>query len=200
MLCDYGCGNDAIYVFKNGKMCCSKNSSSCIAVRQKNSEKLKFLYKTGEKTLVFDVVLRKKSHLSRIKNLMQQPFEFLSYSVRYNCILSEQNNKCLFCEIQDWMGKPIKLHLDHIDGNRTNNKRENLRLLCPNCHSQTETYCGRNVNNGKTKVTNEELRIVYNETKSIRKTLITVGLSPKGANYQRMYKLIELWNGNIPDA
>jgi hypothetical protein len=38
------------------------------------------------------------------------------------------------------MGKPIPIELDHIDGNSDNNSAENLRLICPNCHAQTETY------------------------------------------------------------
>lgn len=45
------------------------------------------------------------------------------------------------CGIGDtWLGKPITLHLDHIDGDWTNNQLSNLRFLCPNCHSQTETW------------------------------------------------------------
>lgn len=42
-----------------------------------------------------------------------------------------------------WLGQPISLQLDHIDGDRANNEIENLRLLCPNCHSQTPTYAGK---------------------------------------------------------
>ena len=52
--------------------------------------------------------------------------------------------KCYNCGLQDWMGKPISLQLDHINGINNDNRLENLRLLCPNCHSQTNTFSGRN--------------------------------------------------------
>ena len=53
-------------------------------------------------------------------------------------------NKCSCCGITEWNKKQISLHLDHIDGDNHNHKLKNLRLLCPNCHSQTETWCGKN--------------------------------------------------------
>ena len=45
------------------------------------------------------------------------------------------------CGISKWLGKPVPLHLDHIDGDNKNNCLANLRILCMNCHGQTETYC-----------------------------------------------------------
>lgn len=52
---------------------------------------------------------------------------------------------CSICSLEDrWMENPLTLQLDHINGIPTDNRIENLRFLCPNCHSQTETYCGRN--------------------------------------------------------
>lgn len=42
-----------------------------------------------------------------------------------------------------WRGEPLGLEIDHVDGDFHNNERENLRFLCPNCHAQTENWCGR---------------------------------------------------------
>ena len=54
-------------------------------------------------------------------------------------------NKCAECHQKDvWNNKLLILELDHIDGNRFNHQLSNLRLLCPNCHSQTTTFRGKN--------------------------------------------------------
>jgi 5-methylcytosine-specific restriction endonuclease McrA len=49
---------------------------------------------------------------------------------------------CDICGIKEWLNDPLSLHLDHINGVNNDNRLENLRFLCPNCHSQTDTYCG----------------------------------------------------------
>ena len=48
----------------------------------------------------------------------------------------------------EWNGKPLVFDMDHIDGNSDNNLRENVRAVCPNCHSQTPTFKAKNVRNG----------------------------------------------------
>lgn len=52
--------------------------------------------------------------------------------------------KCAICGIFEWQGKPLSLQLDHINGKNNDHRIENIRFVCPNCHSQTETYAGRN--------------------------------------------------------
>lgn len=54
-------------------------------------------------------------------------------------------NHCERCLREDWNGLPIPLELDHVNGKRDDNRLDNLRILCPNCHAQTETYRGKNI-------------------------------------------------------
>jgi hypothetical protein len=64
-------------------------------------------------------------------------------------IANQKGDNCEICGITEYNSKPIILECDHIDGNHSNNKIENLRLVCPNCHSQTPTYKNKNKGNGR---------------------------------------------------
>lgn len=54
-----------------------------------------------------------------------------------------KTHQCEICGITEWNNKPAPIELDHIDGQHLNNKLENLRIICPNCHSQTDTNSGK---------------------------------------------------------
>ena len=69
------------------------------------------------------------------------------YIHRY--VLEKQSGKCAECNIDTYNGLPITLELDHINGHADDNSEENLRCLCPNCHSQTSTYKSKNKGNGR---------------------------------------------------
>lgn len=84
---------------------------------------------------------------------------------------------CVLCNINTWQGKPLTLRLDHINGDPDDYRLENLRILCPNCDSQTSTFTGRNIR---------------------RKKLIAQGLDPDDPNnypkkkvYVQKYKQVK---------
>ena len=57
--------------------------------------------------------------------------------------------KCEECGIVDWNGKPLSFHLHHINGKWNDNRLENLQILCPNCHSQTDNFGIKNTGHGR---------------------------------------------------
>jgi 5-methylcytosine-specific restriction endonuclease McrA len=78
--------------------------------------------------------------------ILKEGSNFQTFKLK-NRLLKEKliENKCVDCGLTDtYNGKPLSLHLDHINGDNTDNRIENLRMLCPNCHSQTDTYAGKN--------------------------------------------------------
>ena len=66
-------------------------------------------------------------------------------------LIAASGYECSCCGISEWQNNPLTLEIDHIDGNPYNNLVENLRLICPNCHSQTETYKNKNKGKGRLK-------------------------------------------------
>lgn len=194
MLCEYGCGSEAKYTMSNGKKCCSTHYNSCDAVRNKNSDGLKKAHTEG-KIPGFNDEQRKKSidtkKKNAIENFLVDGSSLANHAVKNRLKDIGVEQCCSECGISEWRGKIIPLELDHINGKSTDNRIENLRLLCPNCHSLTDTWRGKNINSGKVKVSDEEILTAYNKTANIRRTLIEVGLAPKGGNYARVKKLIK---------
>ena len=102
-----------------------------------------------------------------------------------------RGHKCECCGLSEWMGQTINLEVHHEDGDRTNNTLENLKLLCPNCHSYTPTFAKKG---DKREKTEEEFVNALLASKSIRQALILLDLTPSGGNYDRARHLIEEYN------
>jgi 5-methylcytosine-specific restriction endonuclease McrA len=64
-------------------------------------------------------------------------------------IAERRGYNCEVCSISEWAGKALTLHVDHINGDPSNNHPTNLRLICPNCHSQTSFLGGANKGRGR---------------------------------------------------
>lgn len=200
MKCEYGCNNDANFTTKQGKHICSKSPSQCPINRAKNSLGLKAAYEEGRKDVCNNNLnlesMREKARKSQ-KEKAKQRFELGQSNHLSNGaikrIMKDHYNRgdsCEQCGIREWNSKQLSFELDHIDGDNYNNSLDNLRFLCPNCHSQTETFRGRNVNTGKKKVSDEDLIAALKHTSNIRQALISVKMSPRGANYVRASKLL----------
>jgi Zn finger protein HypA/HybF involved in hydrogenase expression len=106
--------------------------------------------------------------------------------------LEKVEYKCSCCNISMWNNNPITLELDHINGNNQDHRLENLRLLCPNCHSQTPTYKNKNnLKKGIMKVDDNTLLEALKTQANVRQALLSVGLQAQGANYKRVDNLIK---------
>ena len=89
--------------------------------------------------------------------------------------------KCAICGCTEWQGKTLSLELDHINGINNDNRLENLRFLCPNCHSQTSTYGSRNqqLNSSEYDISDDLRKIVeekYDEVKNVKKVSSILGI------------------------
>lgn len=99
--------------------------------------------------------------------------------------------KCQYCGITEWMGKPIVLQLHHINGDNRDNRIENLQLLCPNCHSQTDSFCGK-IRNRKKPQEKKEKKFKNKNSKIIPKDKLIELLSKYSfVEIGKMYNLTD---------
>jgi len=195
MKCEYGCGNDAKYKMSSGKWCCSSYYTKCPANKKKNSEGVKKAHKDGKLSgwdhLTYEQrTWNKDKMFCDIDRVLVTNSLYKTGYVKKLLINSNiVENKCNECGIDEWNGKDIILELHHKNGINRDHRIENLELLCPNCHSQTDTFRGKGKHNNK-KVEDDKFINALKKSKSIRSALICLGLSAKGGNYFRADKLI----------
>jgi 5-methylcytosine-specific restriction endonuclease McrA len=81
-----------------------------------------------------------------IKNLLCKNSNYSGYKLKIRLLKENMiKNECAICGLTKiWNNKPISLQIDHINGDSKDHRLNNLRLLCPNCHSQTDTFAGKN--------------------------------------------------------
>lgn len=135
--------------------------------------------------------LNREEYLNKLReDIKKMPFESFGWEGRRKRVIEEQNNKCNKCGNDTWMGEPLVLEVDHINGNREDHSRENLEGLCPNCHSLTPTWRGKNLT--RKILTDDELKIILESAPNICQGLTLAGMSPRGANYIRAKRLLEV--------
>lgn len=104
-------------------------------------------------------------------------------------LIEKRGYKCERCGNALWLGKPITLELHHKNGEHKDNQEDNLELLCPNCHSFTDTWKGKNHKNSR--VSDEDFLQALKNTENIHQACLQVGLTPCQSSYERARKLLE---------
>jgi hypothetical protein len=90
-------------------------------------------------------LLKKNRPFIPLDEILVDGRSYPSYKLKNRLLTNGlKEHKCEMCGITEWNGEKAPIELDHINGKRNDNRIENLRILCPNCHAQTPTYRGKN--------------------------------------------------------
>lgn len=144
------CGVQILMRYGSGRFCSSWCARSFSTSKKREEISVK-ISKTlsGNKTwpcikcnLSFE---KKTSYVAHCRTHTRTWEDLKSDRSRKVWLLKERGHECEICKLSTWMDQKITIELDHIDGNPEHHEKENLRLICPNCHSQTPTWRGRNV-------------------------------------------------------
>jgi len=143
-LCKYGCGNVAKFTNKSGSLMCSTSPSSCPEMKKINSNGLVKAYETGTRRPAKEVYSSlpedTKNRMNWNKGNYSADFSYNGRGNHKAVLISERGYKCESCGLTEWLGKPIPLELEHNDADVNNNNKDNLTLLCCNCHAQTPSW------------------------------------------------------------
>ena len=145
---------------KEGKYCCRSCANSRVFSEESKEKKRKanvefYNSMSKEEQLEYNKKRIESYDFPAAQKMVQEknrqrawskPYEEMSHDSLRKRLLFERNYTCEDCGTGNvYNGKPLSLELDHVDGNNRNNRIENLRILCPNCHSQTPTHRAKNI-------------------------------------------------------
>lgn len=207
MVCEK-CGKEIDGSYGSGRFCSRQCSNTRIFGEESNrkkSEAIKNNYiKNGSWNGLVPIMTeeqRKKEGEKRrefFKNeLMGETFDTLSFMRKRKRVILEQENKCFECGLGEWRGKKLTLEIEHKNGTHSDNSRENLIAICPNCHSLTLTWRGRNKSKDSRWLSGPEIYELSKQGKNIRQILLIMGFAAKGANYIKVRRILERFE-NIP--
>lgn len=184
--CSRACSNSRTFSEESKKLKRDKTTSWITKLKQENPSKwADFCDKQREHGLK----RKEKQSKELIEKSNLKSWDELGKDGKRSRVIREQKNKCAHCGLSHWQGQQLTLEIDHKDGDHQNDLRSNVEALCPNCHSLTDTWRGRN-KSSQGKVSDEKLIEALKATQTIRQALIVCGLSPRGKNYVRANRLL----------
>lgn len=141
-LCKYGCGQVAKFKSPAGNLMCESSANKCPSQREKNATGCVNAYENGrDASAIWHAMSNeKKAKCNWNKGLFTADFSYDGKGAHKQFLIGERGHQCECCKLTEWLGKQITLEMEHVDGDSRNNQKENLKLLCPNCHSQTPTW------------------------------------------------------------